>query len=557
MGATIELFDRLDHLVSRTTSSLDGRFAFPHLSADTYSVRASLTDFLSATRDHIVVKAGVDSMLQIHLATVLSSVELTYSLPTGAMTKDWRYVLRSSPATRPITRFVAASSSTNAEPFPKVFSGTHAVVSVAGGDFNLVDSDLHDGDVGTGFALSTNFLQRNQIRIGGSIAQNSAFVPAAIGLTAVYTRGEDSFGNSSPEISVTLSQISAGPGAGVTPLSPGLATSNAPLRTISSSLYQAMDVGGALMLEYGVTAEAVEGWGRTSRVSPFARLTGSLGSGGKLVAAYSDGARPDQLRAHQPNATPSDILPQEDSNTATDSLTRLPQVSYANGRLQVQRTRTYEMGYQKQAGVRTYAVSAFLDDVANGRVDVSGDRTLLDSGNLMSDGLSPTSVYNIGSFQRRGVLASVDQKINEGMDFTVAYGRIGGLSTTGTETWTSSGSIANFLEERSHNTATATLNGKAPKLGTRFTAGYGWMDSNAVIPRHVFTTQNAYVLPGLNVVVRQPLPSFFGMPGRLEISADLRNLLAQGYLPVEVGGGRSMLLIQSPRAIRGGLNFIF
>lgn len=557
MGATIELFDRLDHLVSRTTSSLDGRFAFPHLSADTYSVRASLTDFLTATRDHIIVKPGVDSMLQIHLATLLSSVELTYALPSAAMTKDWRYVLRSSPATRPITRLLAASSSANTEPFPRVFSDTHAVVSVAGGDFNLVDSDLHDGDVGTGFALSTNFLQRNQIRIGGSIAQNSAFVPAAIGLTAVYTRGDNGFGSSSPEITVSLSQLSVGPGSGVTVLNSGLATSNAPLRSIAFSLYQALDLGDALKLEYGVTAEAIEGWGRTSRISPFARLTGSLGSLGEVVAAYSDGARPDELRSHQPNARPDDVLPQDDMNNVTDSLSRLPQVSYGNGQLQVQRTRTYELGYQKRAGIGTYAVSSFIDDVSNGRVDVSGDRSLLDSGSLMSDGLCATSVYNIGNFQRRGVLASVDQKLNEAVDLTLAYGRIGGLSTTGTETWTSSGSITNFLEERSHNTATVTFNGKAPRLGTKLTAGYGWMDSSAIIPRHVFTTQNAYVLPGLNVVVRQPLPSLFGMPGRLEISADLRNLLAQGYLPVDVGGGRSLLLVQSPRAIRGGLNFIF
>ncbi len=83
------------------------------------------------------------------------------------------------------------------------------------------------------------------------------------------------------------------------------------------------------------------------------------------------------------------------------------------------------------------------------------------------------------------------------------------------------------------------------------------MDSGTVVPRHVFTTQSTYVEPGLNIDVRQPLPSFFGMPGHLELTADLRNLLAQGYLPFNTGDGHTLLIVQAPRAIRGGLNFIF
>jgi hypothetical protein len=46
------------------------------------------------------------------------------------------------------------------------------------------------------------------------------------------------------------------------------------------------------------------------------------------------------------------------------------------------------------------------------------------------------------------------------------------------------------------------------------------------------------------------------MPGRLEATAELRNGLAEGYLPVTLNGQR-VLLIQSPRALRGGLSFIF
>jgi hypothetical protein len=63
-------------------------------------------------------------------------------------------------------------------------------------------------------------------------------------------------------------------------------------------------------------------------------------------------------------------------------------------------------------------------------------------------------------------------------------------------------------------------------------------------------------MPGLNVYLRQPIP-FTLLPWRLEATADLRNLLAQGYLPIGVAGGQQVMLVQTPRSFRGGLSFIF
>ena len=62
---------------------------------------------------------------------------------------------------------------------------------------------------------------------------------------------------------------------------------------------------------------------------------------------------------------------------------------------------------------------------------------------------------------------------------------------------------------------------------------------------------------GLNFQIRQPLPLMGGIPGRLEMTAELRNLLAQGYIPMTSPDGGSLILIQFPRAIRGGFSFIF
>jgi hypothetical protein len=47
------------------------------------------------------------------------------------------------------------------------------------------------------------------------------------------------------------------------------------------------------------------------------------------------------------------------------------------------------------------------------------------------------------------------------------------------------------------------------------------------------------------------------LPWRMEATADLRNMLAQGYLSLGTISGQQLLLVENPRSVRGGLSFIF
>lgn len=559
MGATVQLLNKYERLIAKTLTAPDGRFAFADLPADFYSVRVSLASFLPAARDKIAIKAGVDSVLQIHLATLFSNIELSYTLPTSSMSSDWKWVLRSSPATRPITRILEEdpSSSSSAELRPRVFSGTHAMLSINGGDGGLIDSDSPQADLGTGFVVSTNVLGKNQVEVGGTLAQG--FGPAAMGLCAIYSREENGGFGEPPEVTLTISQFGL-----LGPQLPGSqAYGAAPfggansVRDMSLSIYEVADPIYGVHLEYGMTGESVESVQHTSRVSPFARMTVDAGTAGQLVAAYSDGGRPDELSAHQPQQGSETGMRDDDLLGAVNALARVPGLSDRNGRLELQRTQNYEFGYNKSEGSRTYAASLFYENVSNGRINVAGDVSPLAVDDLLSDGLSATSTYNIGHYDRSGYVASVNQRVNDGLDVALAYGRMGGFTTDAAGLPFSGGAQERFLTEKNHNVATANVRARLPVAGTQITANYGWVDSGAVIPRHIFTTQTTYISPGLNVIIRQPLPSFFGMPGRLELTADLRNLLAQGYLPLPAGDGRSLLVVQAPRAIRGSLNFIF
>jgi carboxypeptidase family protein len=557
MGATVQLFNKFERLIAKTITGSDGRFAFASLPSDLYSVRVSLSSYLPVARDRIAVKAGVDSLLQVHVASLLSNMEVTYAIPTAAMTNDWKWVLRSSPATRAITRFLPGeeSSSQNAEILPKIFSGTHAMVSLSGGDSSVIDMDSGRGDMGTGFVVSTNILGKNLLQLGGNYAQSTTSGPSALGLIAIYSRDPSGGPQESPEVTLSVSQLGL---VGGPPLSGATAlnTSTLAVRAMSLSIYQAMDPVDNVHLEYGMSGESVDYLQRSAHVSPFARLTVSGGKAGKIIAAYSDGSRPDALSAHQQR---QGVLQQDnrgdDLAAAANGLGRLPQLSYGNHRLALQRTASYEVGYQKIVGSRTYSVSMFYEDVSNGRVNVAGNTDVLSGGNLLSDGVSKTLIYDIGRYKRNGALASISQNLGEFVDASVAFGGMGGFNTNSNFR---SDPGAALLDQRMRTVANAGFDAKIPRSGTKLVANYGWTSGGAFVPSHIFTTQNVDVAPGLNLLVRQPLPALFGMPGHLEVTADLRNLLAQGYMPVSTGGeGHNLLVVQSPRGLRGGVNFIF
>ncbi len=562
MGASVQVFNKYQRLIARSFTDPAGRFAFTGLAADLYSVRVSLASFLPAARSQILIKAGLDSILQIHLTTLLSNIEVSYAVPTGGMSDDWKWVLRSSPATRPVTRILPADfPASQAKLHPHVFSDTHAMLSVSGGDAGLIDSGDFGADIGTSFALSTNVLGKNQLQVAGTLGQSAQFGPAAVALCAIYSRSDDGPFASPPEVTFSFAQL-GGIGYqpnGSPPNGENLSTAGLPvLRTMSLSFYEVADPFANVHLEYGTTGETVEYQQHTSRISPFARLTLDLGTAGSVLASFSDGARPDELVAHQQYRDAELEGRSTDISDPLDTLSRLPQISARDGRLALQDTQDYELGYSKTSGTRTWSVSAFSENVWNGRVNVAGDLSALNPGNLFSDGISPISSYNIGNYNRLGYLASVNQRVGDSLDLALAYGRMGGFGADPNGlTAGSSSSNTTFLRQRDTNLASVSTKAVVPHLGTRILANYGWMDPRTVVPTHLFTTQDAVTLPGFNFLVRQPLPSFFGIPGRLELTADLRNLLASGYTGINSGDGRRLLLVEAPRAVRGGLKFTF
>src|ERR1700693_1018982 len=115
MGATVLLFNRSERLILKTITNERGIFGFSLLTPDLYSVRIRLAGFVPAMKQKIAVQPGMQSLLYVDLASVLSSIELVYAAPgQGAlMSDDWKWTLKDSASTRPILRFLPGTSSSD------------------------------------------------------------------------------------------------------------------------------------------------------------------------------------------------------------------------------------------------------------------------------------------------------------------------------------------------------------------------------------------------------------------------------------------------------------
>jgi hypothetical protein len=558
MGATVFLFNRSEKLMERVLTNERGLFGFGLLTPDLYSVRVSLASFVPALKQKIAVQPGMQSLLYVDLASVLSSIELVYAKPgEGAlMSEDWKWALKGSAATRPVLRILPADSGSDPQSSQSasgnVFSDTRSVLNLSAGDPGSLGSTSSQADLGTAFAVATSVFGRNELQLSGNVGYSAhAGLPTA-GFRTSFSR--DGVG---PEVAVTVQQIYL-PVRGSLASLTGQPDSGPALRTMSVSMHDSVMVTEDLRLDYGSSFDSVSYMDHVNSLNNFARLTYDFGVAGKVKVAYSSGAPPTEL-AMEPRDSEG-RAPGGSEALAQDlaALAVLPRLSLLDGHSAIQRSQDAEIGYEKKIRATTLNLSLYHERVSNAAMTVVAPDGAFAPGDLLPDISSQNSVFDAGSYHRSGFAASFSQALGDHVQIGSSFGSGGALAPAGQDlTATSAEGLRSRLQITQRFWASARASARLPFTGTIITGSYQWMDYNdTIMPDHFYLTQSPYTEPGVNIRVRQPIPSVLGMPGRLEATAELQNGFAQGYLPVPEGGQR-VTLVQSPRALRGGLSFIF
>ena len=358
MGATVTLYNRLDRLAEKVTTNERGEFKFPSLFPDLYSVRVTLATFLPAFRQNIQVAAGMQSVLAVNLSGIFSTIQFSYpSRENGSLiTDDWKWVLRSASATRPVLRFLEDSVDPRATQRTAIFSDTRGMLKVSAGEGSLATSIGNQADLGTAFALATSLYGNSSLAVSGNVAYGAQTgAPSA----AFRTSYSHNMAGGNPEVSLTMRQLSM-PGGRLGAALSG--TEAMPvLRTMSAALDDRTQIGDGITLQYGFTMDSVVFLERLNYFSPYARLGYDLGDGSKLEFAYTSGnARPDLAGEASHDELQRDL----------SSLAMFPNLSLRGGRPKVQRGEEYELTYSRKFGSRTVYASAYRESVANAALNL-------------------------------------------------------------------------------------------------------------------------------------------------------------------------------------------
>lgn len=546
MGAVVSLYNRYDELLRRGLSNQDGKFIFDGLAPDVYSIGVSLASFVPAVRRNISVLAGSENLLKIQLASALSTIELVpINSPEGALMSDsWKWVLRSSHATRPVLRLLpqtsSSGSSSSRNSMASLFSETSALVKVSAGDADPFSGASQD--LGTAFVLATSVNGTSKVHVSGNVGYAASGLPSA-GFRTTYRRDDPS--GEGPQVAMTIRQIylpslmGSGPAGSETPT----------LRAASISSYDKMEVLDVIHLEYGASLESISLFGRMNHVSPFARATYGLGDKSAAQVAVSAGSQPVELIAGST---------EQNQNLSGDlaALGQMQRISRRDNQAAVERNKVIEAGYQTVRGSRTYRATIYAEQVSDAAFLMSGDSGFMDSGNLLPDMSSLGTIFNLGDYRRMGYSASVTQALGDRVEVSAAAGSTGALQVQQSPDAPSANGddLRSGVRTTPRPWVTVQADTSIPATRTHLATSYGWTDPNVLMPIHVSLTGKSDQKIGWNIYARQPLPSIGGM--HMEMTVDLRNLLAQGYVGIQSNGHRSVLT-NAPRAVRGGVSFIF
>ncbi len=558
MGAAVLLFNRQDRFFQRVLTDERGRFSFPGLVPDLYAVHVTLVSFIPAIKKNILVQPGIRSMLNVSMAGLFSSIQLvTLSADSASfMTDEWKWVLRTASSTRPVLRFLPrfggpAGQVAGAMDDPVVrrawFSDTRGLVKLSAGDGANINTFAAGPDLGTEFAVASTFLGRNQVQVSGKLGYGAQGGTPSGAIRTRFSRNADSASGETrgPQVSITMRQLAMPARAAAGEL--GLPA----MRSVSVSFDDRMQLGDNAKLQYGFTMDSVSFVDRLNYFSPYARLSYSLGTAGDIELTYTSGNARPELGSARPG---SEAEMQQDVR----SLAYFPRVTLRGGQTRVQRGQEMEASYARTLGSRTFRATGYREAISNMSLMVTGAEGMFGGGDLLPDMFSGSSIFNAGSFQTLGYTLSATQALGEHLSAALLYGSVGALAVDRRELETGSpDELRQMIHAGRKHAVTLRTSGTLPASGTHFVASYQWADARWSTPGHIYSTQANRPAPGMNLTVRQPIPTFGFLPWRMEATADLQNLLAQGYLPITAADGRRLLLVQSPRAFRGGLAFIF
>lgn len=518
MGAVVEIASTTAKLLTVFTDG-DGFYSASGLLPGSYSIKAYVPSFLPALREKVGLHSGTHLIIDITLHNLLESVRVA-PLRGKDDDDDWKWTLRSA-ANRPVLR-VFDDPATAAERQNSDVKGTLSFVAgSASGGYGS------GSDMSTAFSVERSIFSVDRLGFSGNVGYGDN-LPSAV-LRALYShRLPDGSG---PSMAVTMRRFA--------PSDPNL--HYAALQALAVNAGDDFSLGDTVEIRVGSEMQNVQFLGHMTAFRPYGSV--DLHTSPDTVVEYDYATSLPNTRDEKGfDSSPADLSEAD------------PRVSMTNFTTHLERAHHQELNVSRRMGQTNLQVAIFSDRVENTALVGTGEVSS-SGGFLLPDIYSGTFTYAGNDLDTRGLRVVLEHKFCSDLSATLDYGYGGVLDLTkpdveiqGAQQWIST--------QRRHALA-AKLSGTLPHAHTKWIASYRWLNGPALTPVDMFNASPGQSDPYLNVFIRQPIPTLGFLPAHMEMLVDLRNLLAQGYVPVMGQDGQTVFLVQSARAVRGGVSITF
>lgn len=522
MGAAVEVFTSVTQAMIVFTDA-HGFFKATGLQPGSYHVKVTAPSFLPSLRENVGLRAGASVLVNITLNTLFEAMQLLPQRHGAQEDDDWKWTLRSA-ANRPILRVLDNGPVVVTRP------GSGAPVLKARMAFMAGDAAAgfgsSAGDMSTRFTFEKSLFSSGMLSLNGNLGYGSG--PQGVLRVAYSHRLPD---GSDPELALTVRRFA----------NPDSVLHNGALEALSLRLSDSATIADFLELRFGTEFQTVQFMGRVSALKPFGSADVHLSPNTVLEYRYAT-SEPNTRAAKGFDSAPADL-----SESG-------PRMSMVDSNAVLERARHQEISISRRFGSTSLQVAGYSDQIRDAALTGAGE-IFGSPVDFLPDVYSQTFTYNGGQLDTRGVRVVLQQKLPADLTATMSYAYGGVLGFSGADLeWSS---LRSHIRQQQRHAIGAKLAGRLPGSRTRWLTSYRWTNAKALLPVDLFDTSPGQMDPYFNVFIRQPLPSTSFFPAKMEALVDLRNLLAQGYVPVLGGDGHTLYLVQSARSVRGGVAFVF
>jgi hypothetical protein len=527
MGAVVEIVSS-GTLQSLTVFTDDhGFYSLSGLTPGNYHVRVSAASFLPSLRENVNLRAGANRAVNITLNTLFEAIQTLPRKNGSSDQDDWKWTLRSS-SNRPILRVldngpvVVTSAHHGSESSDdQVLKARVAFLSGVGADdFN------GSNDMNTAFSVERSIFNSGMLSVNGNVGYGSG--PTATVLHAAYSHTMPD--GSNPQVALTMRRFAT----------PDTDMHLAALQALAFSASDSINIGDKLGLSFGSELQTVQFTGRVTAVRPFGSADYHLTPNTVVEYRYAT-SEPNMRMAKGFDTAPADL-----SESG-------PRASLVGWQPSLERAHHHEISVSRRFGNTNLQFAAFADRVGNIALNGTGDVTA-ELGDALPDVYSNTFSYNGGELDTNGLRFVVERKLLPSLTATLDYAYGGVLNVAPNSSWDSLRPA--LYTARRHAVATK-VSGTIPVTRTRWISSYRWTSGEALTPVDMFNASPGQSEPYWSLFIRQPIPGTSFVPGHMEALLEVRNLLAEGYVPVISQDGGTVYLVQAPRVIRGGVSFTF